>query len=137
MAIDLRDQEVRTPGEGQHLGAALVGLEGLADGPVAMDTVAGPLCIPFGVGMSQDDRLANLEERVVACERWAAAHDGRINEKWDQQDRWNERIDGYIGSLTKTVTELRITMAKYAGGAALIGALAGSLAPYFLKINGG
>ena len=38
----------------------------------------------------RDAQIGSLMKRLAAAERWQAEHDGRINEKWMQQERWNE-----------------------------------------------
>ena len=46
--------------------------------------------------MSDQDQIAALELRLREQEQWSAQHDGKIIEKWHQQELFNEDIAARI-----------------------------------------
>lgn len=76
------------------------------------------------------------EKRLRAVEQWSAEHDGRINEKWEQQERHNDacdvdrrelrgHIDGKFEAVFHQLASLKVKMATITAGAALVGTAVG------------
>lgn len=80
------------------------------------------------------------EKRIRALEQWSAGNDGRINEKWDQQERHNDEceterrqlrshIDGKFEGVFRELTSLKVKLAVFTSSAAIAGTV---IAKYLL-----
>ena len=79
--------------------------------------------------------MAALEERLRKQEQWAAEHDGRINAKWEAQDKnndeydvalkeLNDKVDSGFKKLFHEVTTIKTKVAMYATLAVFIATFA-------------
>ena len=57
-----------------------------------------PTTIELGL-MTDREQCIALEQRIRDQELWSKEHDGRINAKWDQQDRHNARCDSEMKNM--------------------------------------
>lgn len=85
-----------------------------------------------------DNTMTAIEEisaRLRELEGWARENDGRINQKWEAQERENlvcesdranlrEHIDAQFGHVFKKLSNLETKVASFAAAAALVGAAA-------------
>jgi len=79
--------------------------------------------------------IEQMSTRLRELEGWAREHDGRINEKWESQERENalcakdraelrDHIDAKFGQVFKKLSALETKVATFAGIAALVGSAA-------------
>ncbi len=66
-------------------------------------------------------KIETLEDVKI----WIADHDGRIDQLWSDQHRWNEKAEHKIGQLDNRVNSLERRVMWFSGAAAAIGAFAG------------
>ncbi len=78
--------------------------------------------------------MPDLEERITACEHWAAAHDGRINAYWEGQFKWNKEMKIEMRAMGSRVTALERRVVYFAGAAAALGAFLSGGVPTVLKL---
>ena len=60
---------------------------------------------------------------------WIAEHDGRIDAYWDAQFRLNSKMEDKLAEVNVRLNAVEKRIAWIAGGAAAVGALAGSMLP--------
>lgn len=79
--------------------------------------------------------MTDLETRMRDIEGWAREHDGKIDAKWDEQDRQNDRcnddraelrkhIDSQFGLVNEGLAKIRTVVAAYAAAGTVIATVA-------------
>lgn len=77
-----------------------------------------------------DDRLARLEELLHEQQVWAAAHDARINEKWENQNELNATVAHRLNGFHSRLLSAEKRIIWLAAGAAAAGGALGNWIPF-------
>ena len=71
------------------------------------------------MGVVQGDVAVDpIEKKIVAIELWQAAHDAKINEKWETQEKLNKKVEDRLGKFSERLTavEKRVLILAFGGG---------------------
>ena len=79
--------------------------------------------------MPRPEKVSNLEDVI----HWIQDHDGRIDAYWEQQHKWNARIETQMGEVYTRLTAIEKRVVFFAGAAAAAGALIGNFVQVFGK----
>lgn len=83
--------------------------------------------------MARPTRLESLDDVRL----WIADHDGRIDQLWSSQLKWNDKIDLSFLDVNRRLTSLEKRVIYMAGAAAGVGSVAGAVLPYLVGVLGG
>lgn len=78
-------------------------------------------------------RLEDMEKRLRWTEKYCFEHEGKIEERWDNQWRHNTFVDGFITEVRDRLRSIDKRMWIAAGAAGIVAAVASSFASWVFK----
>lgn len=72
--------------------------------------------------MPRPENINTIEDIKI----WIADHDGRIDAYWDEQHRWNSKMEDVIESIGLRLTSVEKKIMWFAGASAAVGSVVGA-----------